>query len=341
MADHPLKYLRLSGLKTSDLPAASASAAELTPLITTLLQEALPLLNSVTSTTTDQTQWKSKGTKTFPESTAPVELSERVLASSSETWACRRSVHADAAVRGSASWAEFARCLRDEHAATEDAFTPTVLAHREARSWAAAAAAAAAADVPPVAVEGTQWGGFALVLVEMKHKVPPPLQPRVFAVLQLVARAVGPPAAAAAGGEIDEFVVVSVPVEGLEADDEMGVLSREKGAVAGAYAAVERVRRIIVSGGGDGDEPRKAEGARKGGIEWVMATASDARGVLPMWVQTKAIPGQIAKDVALFLGWIDGERKAGGGYGDGTTGATKLGGGQQPGRGRGDASTEA
>lgn len=296
MTTPPPTLLRLTGLKTSALPPASATADQLTPLITTLLNEALPLLES--TTTTAPTLWKSKGTKHHPASTAPIDLSERVLAG--ETWACRRSVHADAPQPGTASWAEFARCLRDEHAATEDAFTPTVLAHREARVW------AAAAEVAPVTVEGAaaaagggRWGGFALALVEMKHRIPPPLKPRVFPVLQLVATAV-----AAAGGEgelVDDFVVVSVPVGDLaeQKGEELGVLCREKGVVVGAYAAVERVRRV----GGEGGEGKAKE------IEWIMATASDARGVLPMFVQTKAVPAQIAKDVSLFLGWIEGERK--------------------------------
>ena len=39
-----------------------------------------------------------------------------------------------------------------------------------------------------------------------------------------------------------------------------------------------------------------------------MTTASDARGVLPKFVQALAVPGQIAKDVALFLSWIARER---------------------------------
>jgi hypothetical protein len=33
--------------------------------------------------------------------------------------------------------------------------------------------------------------------------------------------------------------------------------------------------------------------------------------VLPAWVQRGAVPGQIAKDVSLFLGWIAKERTKG------------------------------
>lgn len=254
----------------------------------------------------------------------------------SETWVCRRSVHADTPTKGSASWAEFVECLRDRHAETEDAFTPGVLGHRTAVAWCRDGAdAPRAPGLSPVVVEagGIAWGRFGLSLVEMKHKVPPPLKPRVFPVLQLVASAVprggedggggagaGASAGAGAGerratgsaaspgtrrlGRVrDEFIVVSVTVEDFAEGamkDTAGLSSADKkkggggGLVIGAYAAVERVRRLP---GGE--------------VEWLMATASDAKGVLPMWVQTKAVPGQIAKDVGLFLGWIAREREKG------------------------------
>lgn len=329
MVEYQPPLIRLSGLKLSQLPSASATPEELNPFITALLKEAVPFIDSAAPQGgQNSSPWKSKGTKKFPESAAKVELSERVLTlpapgsaaaaaagadtgdtkaakptktvETTETWACRRSVHIDSATKGTASWAEFARCLRDEHAATEDAFTPTVLAHREAQSW------TGAGNVSPIAIgEGdgsgsgggsssssrTWWGGFQLVLVEMKHKIPPPLKPRVFPVLQLLATAMT--SGDSARTAKDEFVVVSVPVADF-AESELSALSKETGVVVGAYAAVERVKK---------------EESGQGDVEWIMATASDAKGVLPMWVQTKAVPGQIAKDVALFLGWIEGERK--------------------------------
>lgn len=335
MVEYQPPLIRLSGLKLSQLPVASATPEELKHFITALLKEAVPFIDSAAPQGgQNSSPWKSKGTKKFPESAAKVELSERVLtlpapgsaaaaaaadassdtkaaaaaapakptktAETTETWACRRSVHIDSATKGTASWAEFARCLRDEHAATEDAFTPTVLAHREAQSW------AGARDVSPIAIgEGsgsgsgssnsnsTWWGGFQLLLVEMKHKIPPPLKPRVFPVLQLLATVMTAGEGEGARTAKDEFVVVSVPVADF-AESELAVLSKETGVVVGAYAAVERVKK---------------EESGRGDVEWIMATASDAKGVLPMWVQTKAVPGQIAKDVALFLGWIEGERK--------------------------------
>ena len=38
-------------------------------------------------------------------------------------------------------------------------------------------------------------------------------------------------------------------------------------------------------------------------IQWQMATASDAKGSLPMWAQKMGIPGAVVKDVGLFIDW--------------------------------------
>ena len=54
-------------------------------------------------------------------------------------------------------------------------------------------------------------------------------------------------------------------------------------------------------GNGNGEEGEEE-------VEWVMATASDARGALPGWVQKLGTPGAVVKDVGLFLGWVDGRR---------------------------------
>jgi hypothetical protein len=44
-------------------------------------------------------------------------------------------------------------------------------------------------------------------------------------------------------------------------------------------------------------------------VLWEMGTASTAGGKIPSIMQKMAIPGQIAKDVGLFLSWVDGNRK--------------------------------
>ncbi|KAK7745018.1 hypothetical protein SLS53_003253 [Cytospora paraplurivora] len=263
-----------------------------------------------------------------------------------EFWACRRSVHVDEPEKGTASWAEFVGCIRDLHAETEDAFTPNVLAHRTAVAWEGGSGAPGQGQgqgLRDLVVEagGIAWGGLGLRIVEMKHKVPGPLKPRVFPVLQLVATAVAAAAPVGGAGDgvtgadtatngttpgaaRDEFIVVSVTISDFAEGPlkSRAGLSAEKGVVVGAYAAVERVRRLAGSG-------------QK--IEWLMATASDAKGILPMWVQTRAVPGQIAKDVGLFLGWIARER----GKGKGKSREGRGVGGVGDGEGEGEGETAA
>ena len=43
-------------------------------------------------------------------------------------------------------------------------------------------------------------------------------------------------------------------------------------------------------------------------IEWVMATASDAKGWLPVWAQKMGVPSAVVKDVGLFIGWVRKQR---------------------------------
>ena len=39
-----------------------------------------------------------------------------------------------------------------------------------------------------------------------------------------------------------------------------------------------------------------------------MATASDAKGYLPMWTQKLGVPGAVVKDVGLFMKWTADNR---------------------------------
>ncbi|KAM9884025.1 hypothetical protein VDGL01_01830 [Verticillium dahliae] len=161
--------------------------------------------------------------------------------------------------------------------ASERAFTPGVVGSREGARWAGAAGV-------DVHVAGEVWACEVLCVQEMRHAMPGGLlRDRVFGTVMV---------AAAARGR-DEFVVVSVPLRDLRGSD-LGGLVEEKGVVVGAYVSVERIRRI-----------------ERGQIEWLMATASDAKGVLPMWVQTRAVVGVVAKDVELFLSWIADRRDKG------------------------------
>jgi hypothetical protein len=298
--------LRLWGISTSQLPPEGASQDDLLPFLISIIQEAVPFIDSAAPKSGDASHpaakaWKHKTTKSSADSAAKVEVLERVISSAElealaaakhgatggkgkgapaqqETWAVRRSVHADKAEKGSASWDEFVDCFKDRHAETEDAFTPAVVGANAAMHW----------DCGNVEVTegGEQWGQFTLKVQEMRHKIGrPALSDRVFPVLQMSCSALGK----------QEFLVVSLPLTDFQSSPHAGLV-KEKGVVVGSYASVERIRKLPESG------------ADIECIEWLMAVASDAKGVLPMRVQVLAIPGQIAKDVPLFFGWIAKER---------------------------------
>ncbi|KAI1374142.1 hypothetical protein F4677DRAFT_427272 [Hypoxylon crocopeplum] len=292
--------VRLWGLRTAQLPAPNASTDDLKALLVPILEEAVPFIDSAapksSPSAVDRSLWKLKGSHAHADSAAKVEVSERVvsapdlekLAATSrenlkgrvraEAWCCRRSVHEDKAEKGSASWDEFERCFRDAHAETEKKFTPACLAARRALQWDCTGIEASAG--------GLTWGDFSLVVEEMRHRIGRPvLKDRTFPVLQMTCKATT--------GR--EFLVVSIPVPDFGRASDKSTLASEKGAQVAFYVSVERIRRLD-----DGDG--------KGSVEWLMATASDAAGALPAWVQNMAAPGVIWKDVPLFLGWIAKER---------------------------------
>ncbi|KAM0332252.1 hypothetical protein ACHAQA_002528 [Verticillium albo-atrum] len=273
----PTALLRLTGLTASQLPAPDAPPDALSPFLRSLLEPAIPFIDSVAPRAGGPaTGWTPKGTKRFKGSAAGVETSSRVV-DGGDTWACRRSVHADAATRGTASWGEFVGSFLERHRESERAFTPGVVDSREGGRWAGARGV-------EVDVGGEAWTCEVLIVQEMRHAMPGGLlRDRVFGTVMVGAVARGR----------DEFVVVSVPVRDLERSA-MGALVKEKGVVVGAYVSVERIRKT-----------------ETGEIEWIMATASDAKGVLPLWVQTKAVVGVVAKDVELFLSWIAERRDKG------------------------------
>lgn len=303
--------VRLWGLPASRLPQPTATGDELEPFLRAILEEAVPFIDGAapkSGAPADRKVWKAKGVKASPQSAAKIEVSERVVGAkelaeaaaaattaageagakppkaASEAWAVRRSVHADAAQTGTASWDEFARCFRDEHAAAEEAFMPAVVATHAARVWDCSGVAA------EVEVGDVRWGRFTLRLEEMRHQVGRPLlKDRTFPVLQMTASATVDDDDAATA---PEFLVVSIPVPDFGKTD-ASKLASEKGAQVAVYVSVERIRKLP----GDGSE-----------IEWLMATAGNAGGVLPRWVQKMTMPGIVWKDVPLFLAWIAKER---------------------------------
>ena len=128
-------------------------------------------------------------------------------------------------------------------------------------------------------------------IYEMCHSLPTPLQPRSFSVLVASAKP-GP----------DSFVVVQIPVEiksvpaafysnGRNVKEGTSPEKRKE-PVVGIYTSIERCRYLPESGE----------------TEWIMATASDARGLLPMWMQKMGTPGAVVRDVGLFVKWVQGRR---------------------------------
>jgi Protein of unknown function (DUF3074) len=120
----------------------------------------------------------------------------------------------------------------------------------------------------------------------MCHAIPPPLQPRCFPVLVCTA----------ATSETS-FIAVTIPVDlesipasfyssGRNVTEGSDGRHRKK-PVMGIYSAVET-----------------ASIDTDGQIDWTMATASDAKGNLPMFAQKMGVPGAIVKDVGFFLNWI-------------------------------------
>ncbi|KAH8737066.1 hypothetical protein BGZ61DRAFT_437586 [Ilyonectria robusta] len=311
--------VRLWGIHPSQLPLAGAKGDDLRPLLTSILKEALPFINLAQEPSSSGTSaWKPKSTKNFPHSTAIVKLYERTVATEHlravveehhplgvdarnikpETWALRQSVHDDTATGGTASWAEFVRCFKERHAEAEVAFTPNIASTERRREW----------DCAGVEVEieagGAAWVDWTLRSEESVHQLPAPLHRRVFPVVQ---------ATAAVRGR-REFLVVQIAAQAGDDQTEAGAAGHQN-TVRAAYTSVEVVRETA-----------------DGKIEWIMGTASNAGGVLPAWMQRMAVPGQIAKDVDMFMQWVATEREkkgseilkglGGGGGGEGEEGGT-------------------
>ncbi|CAI4216754.1 unnamed protein product [Parascedosporium putredinis] len=273
MSMHQLgPLIRLWGLPITDLPPPGVASDDLAPFLIAVLQEAVPFLDTISPRRrcpADTALWKAKGAKSYPDSAAPVQVLERVIPVTElalvmarsqlahsheqanklrpETWACRRSVHEDAARPGTATWAEFTAAIKTNHAEAEVDYMPNLRSLHTPLEWDCAGVEAHEG--------GALWRDFTLKVHESRHNIGAPLKNRVFA-----------------------FLVVSIAIADFASAPE-AVLSKDKGPVVGAYTSVERVRKLD-----------------SGEIEWIMATVSDAKGVLPLWVQAKAVPGQVARD---------------------------------------------
>jgi Protein of unknown function (DUF3074) len=288
------------GVKPADLPpppekasdkAKAVATPDLKTFVTNVIVEGVSFIDGVAPKDGSASTWKVKGSpKKYASSHAPVHLYARTVPASAlskiegmgkayerndETWFCRRSCHENKAERGTASWDEFKHSFKEHHAETEEAFTPTVIGAREAIRW----------DAGGIELEtqGQHWTNISVAVEEMKHKIDPkPLKNRTFPVAQVTAELAG----------VQEFIVVSIPLTDFQ-NSPYAEYARDKSLVVARYTSIERIR--VLPGSGE--------------VEWIMATASDAGGVLPHWMQNLAVPSAVAKDVEMFLGWIPSQRK--------------------------------
>lgn len=296
MANSLGPLLRLEGLSLGQLPpgaskpgeaAARTDLTQVEDFIRRLLAEAIPFIDGVAPKSGAKPSWKKRsGVKRYESSEGAVysyehhipgteldKIAEPKKSSkkrSDENWYCRYSVHRNAAEKGTASWDEFVHTFRDHHYESEEQFASTVIGARAAMLW--------DTSNMTVEVEGQRWANMKMKVVEMKHQIDPrPLNGRTFPVLQLTTSL----------DDLDELIVVSLPVKDFSSSS-YAEYARDRSLVVGMYASVERIRVL----------PQSGE------IEWIMATTSDAKGVLPQWMQNLAVPSKITEDVDLFMKWI-------------------------------------
>lgn len=279
----------MHALKPAELPAhpdlasqqSGGTQPELAALVANILAEAETFMTSFLPT-----KFKVKSNaKQSPPSTASVELLSHELnavlpptgdgkkgETVAETWFARTSVHENAAKSGTASWQEFDAGLRQDHSQREMDYTPDVHDANLVLDWATQLAA------QQRAVGG--WEDVQVQIREMLHHIPPPLNNRSFSVLVVTAR------------QDRRFLVVQIPVD-LSGVSNAKYVDAPK-VTEGIYVSIERGELL--------------EGDAK--VKWQMATASDARGSLPMWVQKTGVASAVVKDVGLFIDWCSKTRSS-------------------------------
>ncbi|GME32589.1 hypothetical protein GTA08_BOTSDO03026 [Neofusicoccum parvum] len=293
----PGRLVRLRVVSSKDLPPhpslkpTSPDHVDLFDFLKTALDEAVSFADEHVPQT-----FKKGAVKDSPPAAAKVQMFTRDIKPSeqpymdsktTEAWVARESVHQDASEQGTASFAEFDAGLRLDHSQHEMEYTPTVFDAHEVADWGELIAAK----------DGKVPGGYEEVTMkayEMCHQMPPPLTNRVFPVLIITAKT-----------GADSFVVAQIPVDLSDFPDgdvlyangrnkrdaDAGLKSKK--VTPGVYVSVERVK---VSEGGE--------------VKWLMATASDAKGYLPMILQKQGVPGAVLKDVGLFIQWTLDRRSA-------------------------------
>jgi hypothetical protein len=295
--------IRLRPLAVDQLPAHSKlpSDGKERPEIHAFAAAALEEGNAfMTTYLPHKFKTKSEG-KWSPPSNSPVklfaldisasELPKNTVAAapsggSGESWFARESIHVNKAENETASWSEFDNGLRVDHSQHEMEYTPTVEDAHEVMNW--------DEELEKKGRKIGEWDDVHASVMEMRHKVPAPLNNRVFPVLVITAKTAAAPAEGSDQGTPgDSFTVVQIPVstQGLP----NAKYHNAPKITGGLYCSIERCEVVE-----DGNK-----------VQWSMATASDAKGILPMWAQKMGVPGAVVKDVGWFILWVSERRQKG------------------------------
>jgi hypothetical protein len=157
----------------------------------------------------------------------------------------------------------------------------------------------AALETPKIEGE-IALANFGCLVYEMSHHIPFPLFNRTFCTLVISA-------IDSAKTGTDSFILVQVPVNLTSVPTafystgknrkEGSTARQKKKVVLGQYVSVERCQILKDEGSPD-----------NGKVVWDMATASDAKGWLPMAMQKLGVPGAVLKDVGFFMKWTAARR---------------------------------
>jgi len=259
------KLVRLRHLKASELPAhpdisplqSTSTPPELKQFVADVLEEADGFM---TGYLPDTFKVKSSS-KSSPPATAPVELLSHDISAlditkssttpgedaRAETWFARTSIHDNAAKEGTASWQEFDSGLRADHSQHEMEYTPDVRDAHTVLTW--------DDGLENFGRKVGAWEDVEMSIVEMVHVIPAPLNDRVFSELIITAK------------KAEELLVVQIPVQTKGMPGTAYNVNQFRKLQDGMYVSIERAELLD-------------DGAK---VKWQMATASDAKGILPMW----------------------------------------------------------
>ncbi|KAF4210416.1 hypothetical protein CNMCM8980_004081 [Aspergillus fumigatiaffinis] len=301
--------IRLSPHPFSSLPAhpsLNASPSSSRPPLRIFLETALSEAHTLLTDTIPNTFKVDRKLRSSPPATANVQLLKRTIRNGAgsvrgeeEFWACRKSVHQDAAVAGSASWGEFRRGLRENHSEDEMAYTPSVTSVERLLEW---------------PTEGEIEGGWRQVGMHVNivtHTFHPTalIAPRTF--ISLVISADLP------NFDRQAFMTVQIPLASKPTDAipheirEKVTSAAPRNAVFASYASVEQVVSVPTPAVTSNPDARGRTGDANQ-LEWTMATTSDAGGAIPRWIQRSwtmgGVPKAIVADVGYFISWTDQQR---------------------------------